>query len=63
LLALLAVPIITATMTDKPPTRIVRFDIRAIPKKPPAPSVRRRLLGEAALAILVWDTIDFVAGS
>jgi hypothetical protein len=27
-------------MTDKQPTPIVRFDIRSIPKKPPAPSVR-----------------------
>jgi hypothetical protein len=31
---------------DRPkttPTPIVRFDIRSIPKKPPAPSVRRRV--------------------
>jgi hypothetical protein len=26
-----------------PPAKIVRFDIRTIPKKPPAPSVRRQI--------------------
>ena len=33
------------TGTTTPPTsiRVVRFDIRSIPKKPPAPSVRRRV--------------------
>jgi hypothetical protein len=36
---------ITVAMSTAPPTtiRVVRFDIRSIPKKPPAPSVRRRL--------------------
>jgi hypothetical protein len=36
---------ITVAMTAAPPTtiRVVRFDIRSIPKKPPAPSVRRRV--------------------
>jgi hypothetical protein len=35
-------------MTTTPPTtvRVVRFDIRSIPKKPPAPSVRRRAKAE-----------------
>jgi hypothetical protein len=34
---LLAVPIITATMTDKQPAEIIRpFDIRSFPKKPPS---------------------------
>src|ERR1019366_10023827 len=35
----------TVAMSTAPPTtiRVVRFDIRSIPKKPPAPSVRRRL--------------------
>jgi hypothetical protein len=33
------------TMT-KSTTPIVRFDIRVIPKKPPAPSVRRRVKAE-----------------
>jgi hypothetical protein len=28
--------------TKTPPAKVVRFDIRSIPKKPPAPSVRRR---------------------
>jgi hypothetical protein len=32
----------TAT-PPSPPAKIVRFDIRTIPKKPPAPSVRRRV--------------------
>jgi hypothetical protein len=31
------------TMTTITPAKIVRFDIRSIPKKPPAPSVRRRI--------------------
>ena len=35
---------IFVAMTAKtPPANVVRFDIRSIPKKPPAPSVRRRV--------------------
>jgi hypothetical protein len=29
------------------PAKVVHFDIRSIPKKPPAPSVRRRVKAEA----------------
>lgn len=30
-------------MTSKPTKLVEKFDIRSIPKKPPAPSIRRRL--------------------